>query len=110
MIPRDAKTQRRHLERLEASVLTEMLVHVGQCQSALAEKGLGSGKVENLALLAVEHGRTKAPSFMASRPSLSEADEWDARQWDAVDEAEAKFAGVINHIVALRDGAEEEEA
>lgn len=110
MIPRDAKTQQRHLERLEASVLTEMLVRLGQAQLTLQKEGLGSAKVENLAILAVEAGRAKAPSFMASRPSLSEADEWDKRQWDAVDEAEAKFAGVINHIVALRDGAEEEEA
>lgn len=110
MIPRDAKAQRRHLERLEASVLTEMLIHLGQAQHVLAKEGMGSRNIENLAILAVEHGRTKAPSFMASRPSLSETDEWDKRQWDAVDEAEAKFAGVINHIVALRDGAEEEEA
>ena len=85
-------------------MLTEMLVRLGQVQFALAKEGMGSNSIENLAILAVEHGRAKAPSFMASRPSLAETDEWDARQWAAVDEAEAKFAGVINHIVALRDG------
>ena len=60
MIPRDAKTQQRHLERLEASVLTEMLVRLGQAQLTLQKEGLGSAKVVTLAILAVEAGRAQA--------------------------------------------------
>lgn len=109
MIPRDSVAQGRHLQKVEASVLTEMLVRLGQVQAALQEKGVGSTRIENIAILAVEHGRTKAPEFMENRPSLSEVNEWDELQWDAVDEAEAKFAGVINYIVELRDGSVKED-
>lgn len=109
MIPRDPAEQKRHLERIHASVLTVMLSRVGTIADALAEKNVGSERIENLGILAIEQGRKAAPTYMASRPTLSETDDWDRRQWEAVDEAEQVFSMFINHIIALRDGTEQEE-
>lgn len=109
MIPRDPAAQQRHLEKLIASVLTVMFTRLGSVADALAEKNVGSEKIENLAILAVEQGRKQAVNFKASRPTLAETDEWDERQEQAVDEAEAFFASTINQIIALRDGAQEQE-
>lgn len=103
--------EERTLERIEANVLTVMLTRLGSIADALAEKNIGSERVENLAILAVEQGRKRAPNYFRVPPMLSPSQraEWQERQEAAVDEAEAKFAGIINHIVALRDGAEEED-
>lgn len=101
---RTAEGQKRHLEQLEATTLTATLTKLGSIADALAEKGVGSERIENLALIAIEHGHKAGRRGFATRPGLSTDDEWTMRQLDAVDEAEAKFAGIINYIVELRDG------
>lgn len=111
---RQEELEKRKLEQLEASALTVMFTRLGSVADALAEKNVGSARIENLALIAVELGRKEAEGRFTSRVMASEAQqaEWRLLQESAVDEAEGKFAGIINHIVALRDGeapAEEEE-
>lgn len=108
---RQEELEKRKLERLEASTLTVMLTRLGSVADALAEKNVGSAQIENLALISVELGRKDAEAKFTSRVMASEADqaEWRLLQEEVVDEAEAKFAGIINYIVELRDGAAPQE-
>lgn len=103
---RREELEKRKLEQLEAGALTIMLTRLGSVADALAEKNVGSAQIENLALISVELGRRDSEAKFTSRAIASEAEqaEWRLRQGEAVDEAEAKFAGIINYIVALRDG------
>src|SRR5699024_11821063 len=55
--------EERTLERIEANVLTVMLTRLGSIADALAEKHIGSERVENLAILAVAQGRKPAPNY-----------------------------------------------
>lgn len=109
MSPNSEAVQQRQLERLQAKVITDMLSYVGQAGTVLSEKGLGSERIENLAILAVEYGERRAPEHMTTRPTLSVTDEWEERQAEAVVEATTFFATIINTVVSLRDGQPEPE-
>lgn len=96
--------EKRHLQELEAKTLTVMLSSIGTIADALAEKNVGSRNIENIALIAIEQAQNRAAELYTKSPGLGDQREWRERQAEAVDEAEAKFAGIINYIVELRDG------
>ena len=99
-----ADYEERQLQKLEANALTVMLTSLGTIADTLAEKSVGSERIENIAILAIEQAHIKIPERYTRSAGLGGQQEWRERQEAALEEAEAKFAGIINYIVALRDG------
>lgn len=102
---------KRRLREFRARVLTNALLGLGEIQAALVPKGYGSREIENLAVLAMEQARLGAEVTNNPRghPTLGVDQEWIERQEAAINEAEADFAGIVNYVVALREGEEEGE-